>query len=304
MRGNRVEMQVTAGGTGAVTLAAVTGQPSLQNLMGSSGVRLINYLVVDGDNGEGGWAVVDLSTGVMTRGEKFWSRVGSTYNYHPSSNLNVTTAAKVVCGPQVHDAVPPPPGFDTSPSNAMTIGTKAQFAVTADGVWTAGAGSIQPPAGAVVFCPFKWTGRFKPTHLIWQQTALGAAGGFARAAFYDCRADVFAPGKRLFADDTEVDLATATGFKTHALGGALDHLCPGWYFTALAVNATAGTAVRVGNPANWWTHEGQCAYHSSTGNENAAFRVNTYDTWANVGDDPAVFTNTTSRGCNLFLGAL
>lgn len=102
MRGNGIEHTVSAGGSGALTLAAVTGKPTYASVFGTGGARLVEYTILDGNAMEGGVGSVNLATLVLTRMKPTWTWDGTTYSDHPAAALTVSAGATVICAPMAN----------------------------------------------------------------------------------------------------------------------------------------------------------------------------------------------------------
>lgn len=289
LRGNAIEMQVTAGGTGNLTVASVTGKPSFQSMLGSTGTRPVRYVLLDANNGrlEGGRGLLNLATGVLSRDAPSWDYDGTNYRNWPSSSpISFPVGSKLLSAPTVNDAVPPPPRRLLGTTASLDV----QFAgsywhVDASGAMNNTLTQVQPLANTVYFSPFKFLGQINPTRFFYNIAVAAAAGGRVRSAVYDCRADFFAPGRRLWADDTEVNIET-TGWRGQDTGTSLSYLPPGWYWSAMQFNASVGTAIRIGAQANTHTQEGNVGTHATVSNVNLALIKTGYNTWANIGDNP------------------
>lgn len=289
LRANGLEMSVTSGGTGVLTLAAIPGKPNFY-AFGNTGSRTVNYFMVDGQNCEGGFGTINLATGQLARGDLHWKFEAGTYTPHPATGINATTSAKVYCGPQVEETVPIPPpmltglpsalaGISLYPTPDAVVGTPSTFG---------GANN------AVYWNPFKWQGRVQPNRAAFHVATAAASGGRVRLALYDSKPDVYAPGKFIWSDDTEIAVDT-TGWKTIELAG-LPELPPGYYFTAVGLNGSA-SAMRITAQGQGFLHEGMHCYSSAFSTSVSAFvKTTAYAPWATVGEDPTGYTVSASNG--------
>jgi hypothetical protein len=110
MRGNGISHTVSAGGAGALTLAAVANTPSYANVFGSTGSRLVEYVATEGNTMECGLGTLALATGVLTRTQIESTWTGSVYATNASlgaspAALTFTTAATVICAPSAQSFV-------------------------------------------------------------------------------------------------------------------------------------------------------------------------------------------------------
>jgi len=102
MRANALKHETTTTGTGAITLTAVSGWPSYASAFGSSGTRMVDYIIQDATGAplEGGVGELALSTLVLTRVRVEWTWNGTTYDNTAPAAVSLASGTKqVICGP-------------------------------------------------------------------------------------------------------------------------------------------------------------------------------------------------------------
>lgn len=100
MRANGVKHETTTTGTGALTLTGVSGWPSYDDVFGTTGIRLVDYTILDsaGVPIEGGVGAVDLATMVLTRTLPCFTWTGSVYDDTSPAALSLASGTKsVIC---------------------------------------------------------------------------------------------------------------------------------------------------------------------------------------------------------------
>jgi hypothetical protein len=104
MRANGLKHETTTTGTGPLTLTAVSGWPSYASAFGSTGTRMVDYVVqtAAGLPIEGGVGELALSTLILTRARVQWTWDGTTYDNTAPSALSLASGThQVICGPTV-----------------------------------------------------------------------------------------------------------------------------------------------------------------------------------------------------------
>jgi hypothetical protein len=126
MRGNAIKHQTTTTGTGALTLAAVSGWPTYASVFGNSGTRMVDYTVQTnaGLPIEGGVGEVNLATLVLTRAKVQWTWDGSSYDATAPTALSLAAGThQVVCGPTVE--IGGIYAASTTPGDSLGVATMA-----------------------------------------------------------------------------------------------------------------------------------------------------------------------------------
>lgn len=106
MRANGLKHTTTDTGTGALTLAAVSGWPAFDDVLGTSGARIMRYTILDTADVpvEGGVGTITLSTMSLARTKVEWCWDGSTYDNTSPAAVSLGSGTKtVLCSPNADD---------------------------------------------------------------------------------------------------------------------------------------------------------------------------------------------------------
>lgn len=235
--GNWVE-HTTTGGSGNLTLAAITGRPSFQSVWGSSGTRAVFYEVDDAANGqfESGVGSINLSTLVLTRTNLKNTFTGTTWNDKPSTALTFASTAIVRCAPLVQSLVPAVPA-----QTGSTYGAN-QFFKPDNLIGDAASRTLT--TSTIFYTPILWLHSFPIANARAYIEATPTAGNL-RCGLYSWGTDggpdqlIADFGSFTTASTGAVDKAAAT-WASPTSSFALQ---PGWYWMAVAIDVgTVGVA--------------------------------------------------------------
>lgn len=235
MRANGLDHTTTTTGTGALTLASVSGYPSFDDVFGATGTRWVDYTILDANDVpiEGGIGEIALATMVLTRTRVTWTWNGTTYDVAPSGGLSLASGTKrVICAPAANSiAVNHPPFRSTSlqdEGRGFLLPTGgANFNAT-----------HQRVGAALLYWPWN-----APIDRAVARCAAAYTGGtvYFGVAFYELASDGI-PGKRLALFDswTTNPLQSTSVQVSNALSSPV--LIPsGWYWFAWLATFTGGS---------------------------------------------------------------
>jgi hypothetical protein len=236
-----LNMTTATGGTGALTLAAVTGWPTIQDIWGSSGTRWLAYNIQEWSGtdhsgppikAEAGVGSIVLSTMVLTRTKptSTWNSTGPTYDGTSPTAISFGTTAdnvRVSCSPLaelspecIPWAVDAAPGVNcgmSSPHAMVSSSTRSGAANTG------------------YFMAFLWLGVGELIQASFHVQTAGTATG-VKMAIFEVGSNGL-PGNRLL-DINNASPATATaGVKSSSISAGF-YLPPDWYYAALVANGT------------------------------------------------------------------
>lgn len=257
-RGNGILMTHNGtGGSGTLTLVAVTGFPDVTKVFGTSGTRLIEleineytdstYTVLSKQE-TGIWSV-NLSTLVATRTKVLSTWDGTTYLPNPGSASapsaltigNTAANVRIVCAPNAAGILPPTPFIATSTSD-----TGSQTALN----FIAGSSSaISLTAGFIAYTPvlIAHHGPFSQATMR-VTTAMTGGSPTLNVALYEVGSDGL-PGNKLIDFGSVGAPNTAATLQNTAIGTPVE-VVPGWYWQAVlpvAGGATGNPSVRAAN---------------------------------------------------------
>ena len=296
-----VRMTSSTGGTGALTLTAVTGWPRWQDVWGSTGSRYASYCIQEWAGtdhsgppikAEGGLGTINLATGVLTRSKpaSTWLASGPTYDgTSPSAISFGTTAANIEISsspladfspdtiPYLVSAAPGEPLGGMSSQHAMVSNSNRTF--------TANTG---------YFTAFLWLGLGEIIQIsMYVETAVASSG--CKAAIFECGTNGL-PGNRL------LDINSASPYNTTTIGAKATavtagfYLPQGWYYSGLV--SGHAIVVRCADPQTLLSMTG-CA---STGGPNTHLSASVTYTTGFAATAPATFTaGGTANGPVVFM---
>jgi hypothetical protein len=234
MLGNWIECTHNGtGGTGTLTLAAVSGSPQFTGAFGASGTRLVSYTINEFTDStrtqlsksECGIGSLELSTNVLTRTKRLATWNGTTYDdTSPAAVSFGNTAAniRILCSPLADMGSFAFP-FVNSGHNSlgklygMNFGGQGSTSVLTNNQET--------------YYPMLWPGMGEITEVSVECTTLDSAPGLIKGAVYDVGSDGYPGAMR---KDLGVADLSATG--TRVFANANFHLPAGWYYVANIAN--------------------------------------------------------------------
>lgn len=245
MRGNWIEQTSTTGGTGALTLSAVTGAPGFADVFGSSGTRVVRYTILEFTDStraqlarcEAGIGTITLSTGSLARSRVRSAWSGTAYLPNPGSATAPSalsfgsTAAniRILCSPDAEDVIPAVPNVAAILDN---IGSGPANIVANATV------SVALTYGTLYYTPvlIGHLGPFSQASLRQMTTLTGTATGTIQLALHEIAADG-TPGPQVFAASSiSLNTLTAATYTSTALATPV-HVPPGWYWQQILVTA-------------------------------------------------------------------
>src|SRR5688500_4190733 len=187
MFANWVRMTSSTGGTGALTLAAVTGWPRWQDVWGSTGSRYASYVIQEWagadhsgppTKAEAGLGTINLATGVLTRTKptSTWNSAGPTYDgTSPTAISFGTTAANIeVSSSPTAELSPDTIPYGTVAAPAADVGMSSQHAMVSTSTRAL-------TANTAYFTAFLWFGVREIIHAPFYVRTAGASFGPMRA---------------------------------------------------------------------------------------------------------------------------
>lgn len=277
------------GGSGTITLAAVTGWPQPSSVFGTSGTRIVYYEICEYtdttfatlSNYERGIGSLVLSTGVLTRNPvATWN--GSAYTSTGATALTIGNTAANVQILLSANTVTQAPALPTVQSTIAGSGwSPFNNRQTAD----SSASTITISANTNYYIPVEFRFGKSLTAVAIEVTTL-AASTSARLALYDWGTDGLPQNPIVeFTSGSQFD-CTSTGVKSVTGNWFVP---PGWYF--LMLQANGGPAIRSyslhGNTGLGENSTRDCIYYTKGG---------TYGTIPTTGDKTAASTVTRSSG--------
>jgi hypothetical protein len=251
---NWLEMTSATGGTGALTLTAVSGAPTFANVFGASGTRRLPYAVLEWGSSartgppiksESGWGEVNLATSVLTRTRPETTWNGTNYDGTVPSAISFGTTAA-----NIRVILTPLSAFAPTALQAFPVTTPSENL----GAWSAHlvnvAAAVTVTAAREYYVPFHWR-----LHGEYAQFGVGitttiAASG-VKIALYDV-ASTGLPGikRQDLAAGTPIDSSGTAGIRAVSLSNVLP---PGWYYAGIlpshAVGMRAGEVYTKPSPA-------------------------------------------------------
>jgi len=178
MRANALKHETVTTGTGALTLTSVSGWPSYVSAFGNTGVRMVDYTVLDsaGVPMEGGVGELALSTLVLSRLRVQWTWNGTTYDATAPSALSLAAGTKqVICAPMAE--VGAVYAASTTPGDGLGVATLTALTTTANHTFV-------HQRCEFFWCPIRRTGQISTVSL---RLAAGYTGGTSslRVGLYD-----------------------------------------------------------------------------------------------------------------------
>jgi hypothetical protein len=309
VRGNGIRQTHNGtGGTGTLTLVAVSGWPAFSNVF--TGVRFVDYeidqytdasktVLAQQECGEGS---IDTSTGILTRTKIDSTWNGTTYLPNPGSAtaptaLNITnTAANVdiICSPSAASMMAITPFFYGTVANvADGLGCLPMNLAAA-----ANSTAAMPTSGTVQYAPV-YIGHRGPFSQASVYVTTGSTGGTPTlgVALFEVASDG-SPGKKLIDFGNLGSTSnTAPFFLTNTALATPVYLSPGWYYQGMlwiAGGATLGSlAVRGANAAFGGGPGG--TLFASTSPFNNSFRVGSQTVFT----DPATAPTSVNSQINI-----
>lgn len=249
MPGSLIEMSSATGGTGALTLAAVTGRVTFAMVLGSSGSRIVAYEIIEWSDStfsaitraEGGYGSIALATGILTRSKVLWTWDQTNgFLYAAPGALTFGTAnVRVFVGTMAERQLMVTPLVAVTGTQVGTLGGQP-------GNQGSGDSTFALVNGQEVYVPYllEHAGQ---TDQAGVNVTTGATASL-KLGIYELGTDGL-PGRRLVdLSAAPLNLAT-TGDKTVAMSA---YLPPGWYYVGLLASGAAtlvGTATAYPSPA-------------------------------------------------------
>jgi hypothetical protein len=243
-----VQMTTATGGTGALTLASLSGWPTYASAFGSSGTRFVAYSVSEYTNSslnvlskyESGIGTIDLATLILTRTDIAVTWDGTTYDTSTPAAVSFgTTAANVLvtCDPGA-GLVP-----DVAPWVVTSVG---------DGLGLIPASNVTASTQALTanvetYVPFWYAGN-PDIAQIGVSVTTAVASTHVKAGLFDMGQDGL-PNTRFY------DLNSASPWDTSTTGSktvsGTFYIPPGWYYFGLIADGAptlrAAAHVRTGH---------------------------------------------------------
>ena len=228
------------GGSGTLTLAAVSGWPQPSDAFGTSGTRLVDYEIGEYTDGtfatpvrfERGIGSLVLSTGVLTRSLVLstWTSGGS-YNAATATALTFGNTAANIRGTLGANTLTQTPALPSTPNSNDTfacINKKCQ--------WNSGGATLTLVTGTRYYMPVEinWG---KPITSVGLNCTSIAVTGSVRMGLYDWGTNGL-PGNLIteFTSATQFSVATATGYKTVTPAAPI-FIPPGHYYVCIQASA-------------------------------------------------------------------
>ena len=233
MPANWCEMTSATGGTGALTLTAVSGAPSLVHVFGGSGTRRLPYSVVEFSDStrsgepikaESGWGEINLATLVLTRSRPETTWNGTAYDGTTPAAISFGTTAN-----NIRVTLTPLAAFSPTVLPAFTVASPMDNL----GAWPANHTSVSTPLALVAnreyYIPFHWALHGEYTQFGIGVTTLVSGSG-AKLALYDLTSTGLPGAMRHNLTGATPLVTTTTGIKVGSAAGVLQ---PGYYYMGL-----------------------------------------------------------------------
>lgn len=225
------------GGSGTLTLAAITGWPQVTSAFGSSGTRLVSYVINEYTDStkavlaksEAGRGSIVLSTNVLTRSVVRSTWGGTTYNAaNPTALSFGNTAANIdiILTDASYGQCPNVPAIRGS--NWELFDTRSQYDTNIS--------TFTMVAGTKYYTPCEFRFGKAITAIAIEATSIATTGNI-RMGVYDWGTDGL-PANLLteFTSSSQIGVNTSTGIKSVTLGTPY-YLPPGWYFLMMQGDA-------------------------------------------------------------------
>lgn len=235
MLGNGIKQTTTTTGTGSLTVAAVTGYPTLGAVLAVG--QPFDYTLLDA-------AGLFLEAGIgylpdaatMVRARVSATFVGGVYNASTPTAVSLTGTTTVICTPHAATLENMLPTVD----GVSSVGRMLYPANRTLNTATAGLTGLR-----CIYAPYLFRSGARITHLTCNVTVAGGAGTVARLGIYSVKADGYIGDLLATTGDIAMD---SSGFKATALSSPVS-LPPGWYYVAIvsSTNATQPTLTAWGS---------------------------------------------------------
>lgn len=253
MLGNGIKQTTSTAGTGALTLAAVTGFPGFSARF-SNGVNgdPFHYALIDSAGVGVEWGIGRLSDATTLVREKIlatWN--GTTYNDATPTAISLSGTYTVLCADNASARPVAPVATDSSLASP-------RFIIGAQWAANPGAG-VAPGANNMVTLPYRLDMTAIVSGVGVKVTTAGAAGTKLRAALY--RMDKNGHPGTVITETASGLAVDTTGNKSLTFPASI-RLDAGWYFVALLGNggaALAGSNAQAGG--------GQCQMWGTVGGD-------------------------------------
>lgn len=241
MLGNWAAQTTTTASSGNLTLAAITGQPTIEQSVGLF-VRFW-YSIVDDTTGlpiEGGIGYLSNST-TMVREKAFATYAAATYDNTSPAFVTLSAGTKrVIVTPLAGASVAALPAIGNIVAGAKYLSNGAAFGEVA-----ANAYNDQDLAGRMNVYPWRHDYGGEIDAFVINCTTAGGAGAILRVGLYATKSDG-TPGE-LLCESPAMDVST-TGVKIGTFTARA--LPPGWYYVGLLSNSASSQYVGTSAPAS------------------------------------------------------
>ena len=242
------------GGTGTLTLAAVSGSPQPSDVWGTTATKIVYYSIDEyTDNtfatlkqGESGMGSLNLSTGVLTRSVVWRTWVsGAGYVVNGASAINVgATAAnvRILLSATANLMRPAQPAI-----NALA-GLSGWLPFNTRQTWDSGNGNTALSAGNRHYCPIEFV-YGKPITAVALNVGTIASASSTRLGIYDWDTDGL-PGNLIteFTATAQINTGGSTGYNSVSVTPPF--IPPGWYWLCIQSSGAPSIAnlTLQGNP--------------------------------------------------------
>lgn len=233
MLGNWIKQTTTTTGTGALTLAQVTGYPRFADVLPDIG-RLFYYTILNADG-----TPVESGMGKLTDATTL-SRVKILATYASGAYANSNAAAvalaagtyTVICAADESSVMESTPNTNAILTNGnVTYSSGTRWCITGDR--SRNVGTTSPSTQFIFYIPF-WLTSVVDAIALGVYVTTGAAGATCNLGMYTVN-EKGAPGQKLF-ESGSLSLA-ATGLVSGTVSGK--RLTPGYYFASIVVAGSA-----------------------------------------------------------------
>lgn len=226
MLGNGIKQTTATTGTGALTLSAVTGYPTLADVFALN--QPFSYTLLDsaGLFIEAGVGYLSSST-VMVRAKVSATFISAAYVNQGATAASLTGTTTVICTPNAGSMLS---GFQNVDAQSASV---LRYLSTASR--NCNFGTLALTANRCTYTVFELKTAVVLSALLFNVTVAGAGGTTARMALYACNEKGYMGS--ILAGNTVAHDTSSTGTKTETLATPL-FLPAGWYFTAIACSGT------------------------------------------------------------------
>jgi len=232
------------GGSGTITLAAVTGYPQPTDVFGTSGTKFVEYEICEYTDStfatlskyEAGYGSLNLATNVLTRTAilKTWN--GTTYDAKSPTALTFgNTAANI----QILLTA------TTANTRSGLMSTLSLTGANSD-IWQpfntrvtydSGASTFTMTSGSRLYIPIEYI-YTRPISQVAVEVTTGVASGAVRMGLYDVDPSTGGPANLIteFTSSVQID-ASATGFRSVTMGTPF-WTPPGMYWKCIQANSS------------------------------------------------------------------